>query len=177
MESYQEKANTLVERFGISPVAAMKALEESDGDILDAVIRLEAEGVIKRTSANYKTAGEFVPPINEKKISDKRSSVFAKISGFFKNAMASDLYVTRNKKILCSMPLLIFLVILLFASKFVIAAVIISLFAGCRYHIESGGRIGGTDKINETLGKVSDEAEQIKNTAKNSFRSGGKDIY
>ena len=42
MESYQEKADTLSKRFGISPVEAMKALEECDGDILDAVGQLEA---------------------------------------------------------------------------------------------------------------------------------------
>ena len=139
MESYQEKARTLAERFGISPAAAMKALEEADGDMLDAVIRLEAEGVINRTSAAYKT--EYTAPPPKKRKTDYRETG-AKLSGklteLLSKGMAASLTIRRGGKTLCTMPLLIFLMIFLFAIKLVIIAMIISLFAGCSYHIDMG---------------------------------------
>ena len=162
MESYMEKARTLSERFGITPAAAMKALEESDGDILDAVIRLENEGVINRTSANYSTAYNEKAPrktssslgIEEEK---HRSGLGEKLRGLFRKSIQYSICVSMDKKPLGSMPVLIF--ILLFAAGFRVAAAaaLISLIAGCRYSIvnteETPADTGNSNAYGDRSGK------------------------
>ena len=142
MESYQEKARTLSERFGISPAAAMKALEESDGDILDAVIRLEAEGTIHRTSANYSTsytsrpAEKQQPYISMDKPYEKPESFFDKAVKFFLKSIDSSFCISRKDKEIVAMPTVLFIILLIAAFKVVVVAVLVGLFAGCKYSIK-----------------------------------------
>ena len=144
MESYQEKARTLSERFGITYEEAMKALEECDGDILDAVIRLEAQGTINRTSANFSTSYEqrsaekSNPQLNEEKHSSGGAdSYFDKAVRFFLRTIDSSLCISRGEREIAAIPAILFIILLVAAFKIVVAAIIIGLFVGCKYSLRS----------------------------------------
>lgn len=51
-----EKVEKLVEKTGVDYAKAKEALEKSEWDMLDAVIYLEAEGLIQKKVGNYSTA-------------------------------------------------------------------------------------------------------------------------
>ncbi len=156
MGSYQEKADTLAKRFGISPAEAMKALEECDGDILDAVSLLECRGIIKRTSASYRSGGRkgigqsdgnsvrqpYRNTENRESYGFDSSNSMGR-GGGLKDALAKmweigityKIAAVKNEKIIIAVPVIVVAVLVLCAFPFTVSAAVIGLFAGCRYEI------------------------------------------
>lgn len=179
MESYQEKAETLSKRFGISGVEAMKALEECDGDILDAVTRLENRGVISRTSANYSTDLNGRPLIPHRHIPESSSSAQqpeqgSTFSRLMDIAVNNSFEILRNDRLIAAIPVLVLVILLIFCFWVVIPLTVAGLFLGCRYRF-SGKELNRED-INSTMDKAAEGAEKIKNEIKNEInnRSSGK---
>ncbi len=156
MGSYQEKADTLAKRFGISPAEAMKALEECDGDILDAVSLLECKGIIKRTSASYRSdgrgglgqsSGNSVRQLYRNTENPESygfdSSNRMGAGGGLKDAVEKlwEICITykiaavKNEEIIIAVPVIVTAVLVLCAFPFTVSAAVIGLLAGCRYEI------------------------------------------
>ena len=166
MESYQEKAETLSKRFGISPIDAMKALEESDGDILDAVSLLEAQGIIKRTSASFTTADKTrkagsaynnIP----KSAPQPESELKKSLNSVLNYGLDNRFVVSRSGKRLVEMPILLLIILLILCFWITLPLMIVGLFIGCRYHFEGTG--ADHSEINSAMNKVSEGAEKLKN--------------
>ena len=76
-----EKVEQLVEKAGCTYAEAKDALEYSDWNLLDAIIRLEHEGKAVKSSAAYKTADPPAVILEPRKItSDTVSTVSPSIS-------------------------------------------------------------------------------------------------
>lgn len=187
MESYQEKADTLSKRFGISPVEAMKALEECDGDILDAVGQLEAQGIINRASANYSTRIDYssgstgysgqsagssfskssvnasgsVPSYSTDDSGESGFESFVKfIKELLKKGMNNNFQAERGGKIIIELPVLVLVILLIFGCAVTVPLLIIGLFAGCRYSFK--GKELGRQDINNAMNMAADSADRIK---------------
>lgn len=147
MESYREKADTLVKRFGISPVEAMKAIEECDGDILDAVSLLECKGIIKRTSATYTSDNNKQNSDNNytgygfdssnniaknKSFSENLKDFFSKILNILINY---NVTISKDDKKIISLPIIAIIALLCATFGAVVVLAVIGLLAGCRFEI------------------------------------------
>ncbi len=144
METYREKADTLASRFAIPKEEAMKALEECDGDILDAVSLLECKGIIKRTSAAYSTRPSQNNTEREVRHVEYggKEAPRSKLSGLIDTAekllkMSTEykFNVFREEKNIISMP--VFAIIFITAAAFwvMLPLLAVGLLAGLRYEI------------------------------------------
>lgn len=171
-----EKVEKLRSKANVSYEEAKSALDEANGDLLDAMILLEKQGKVEAPkSESYSTRYEdnvqypvvVEQPDREKK-SEKSASKDGKDGGEkFKN-WVKDLWqkgnenyliVTRYEDVLVDIPVWVFILILLLAWHISLVIMLISLFFGCRYQF-----MGPTDlnKVNDASSKVSDAAEKIK---------------
>ena len=168
-----EKVERLRERANVSYEEASKALDEANGDLLDALVILERQGKTKSPeqstfSTSFEEQKEYVNVENqlikaEEARNEKRShSGFREaIKKFFCILRDNSLIVSRNKKEFMRLPLWILAIVLLITGlwKPAIVVIIISLFFRVRYSL------GGKDELpeaNEFMEKASDAADQIK---------------
>lgn len=186
MESYQEKAKTLSGRFDIPVEKAMKALEEADGDILDAVSRLEADGVISGEYSSYSTSldgRELRPkytksektidldevkniPKNTENKNSRGVGALARL--LLDKSLHNYFVVTRFDEVIVTMPVLLLIIILLFVFRFGMILIAAGFFFDCVYSFR--GRELGRDDINSVFGKVTDEAGKLKNRLINKIK-------
>ena len=171
MERY-EMAELLSQKAGVSLEEARAALEENNWDMLDAMVALERAHKTAGPAVNMETeagtgSGSPVRPV--KNVSNKKhdpifSNGFATIWDYvkklFRISLDNNFVVVRRDKQILAVPVLV-LVVLLFASFGLMLLVLIAgLFLGCLYRFE--GRQLGRDDINSAMGKISDLAEDIK---------------
>lgn len=130
----------------------MKALEECDGDILDAVSLLECKGVINRTSAAYnpgkkaaspgyssagvnlrkESTGTPPPPQGTKSNAEK---IGGRIKELLKKSVEYSFNIYYGEKKWVSMPVIAIIILAVFAFGSTFAILAIGLIAGCRYEI------------------------------------------
>lgn len=182
MEITLEQVERLREKADVSYAQAKQALEYSGGNLLDALIYLEEQGAIPRPQgAYYSTRNETPPPppvrdelatLGEKKDGkDKREKKKAGgmgvkvISGktLFSTLrrwlIDNELEIWRKGQPVTSLPILILVVLVLFAFYITVPALIFGLFLGFRY------QISGPDLEDETfngmMGNVADTAADL----------------
>ncbi len=179
MERY-EMAELLSKKAGVSLEEARAALEENNWDLLDAMVALErahrTDGSTARVDAN--TSGGDGPVRPVKNVSGHESpkffsNGFAVLWEYLKKlvriTLDNDFVVFRHDKQLLAMPVLV-LIVLMFASfGLMLMVLIVGLFCGCQYQFS--GRQLGRDGINSAMGKMSDLADDIKE----SFQSDSHD--
>ena len=179
MERY-EMAELLSQKAGVSLEEARAALEQNDWDLLDAMVALErahrTDGSTARVDANTGSGSDPVRPV--KNVSGREgpgvfSNGFAVLWGYIKKLLRitldNDFVVFRHDKQLLAVPVLV-LIVLLFASfGFMLVVLVAGLFLGCQYQFS--GRQLGKDGINDAMGKMSDLADDIKE----SFQNDGRD--
>ena len=155
MESYQEKADTLCARFGISPIDAMRALEECDGDIIDAVVRLEAEGIIIRTSAVYRTGSSSSPhdgiKLNEEKTSQKKG-FGGKIKNLLSEGMLTAVIISKDDRQIIRIPVLILIILFLMNIHSMSIIAVGILLWGCKFGIEKSEDTKSSVKAEKAAG-------------------------
>lgn len=168
-----EKVERLREKANVSYEEAKKALNEANGDLLDAMIILEKQGKVEAPEAeSFSTKYEdnvqypmvIEQPTKEKKSEKSQSkdtnSKFKNwIKLVWKKGNENYLIVCRHDEILVDIPVWVFILILIFAWHISLVLMLISLFFGCRYQF-----VGPDDleKVNEASAKVSEAAEKIK---------------
>ena len=185
MKDNIELVEKLVEKTCVSYTEAKIALEATDWDILEAIIKLEAEGkCIGRKTAEYSTQSA---PCGETKseggsfnaeskagsggeeFKEGMSKLWNWIKGIFDKGNANSLCVSKNGEEKLSMPVTVFVLLMIIGFWIVIPLMIVGLFFGCKYYF-SGAELG-KDKINNAMGKASDVAEGIKNEIKNEMKA------
>ena len=162
-----EKVERLREKANVSYEEAKDALEQANGDLLDAIVLLERQGKVKGPaqstfSTDYEEQTEFVK-VRDKVEEQENSApsfgrtfgrLFRGFIGFIKN---TTFIVTKGEDVLFTMPTICFALLLFF---FLLAPVmVIALFFGIRYLFEGEEE---AQKANSILNKAGDFAQDVR---------------
>ena len=181
MEITLEMVERLREKAPVSYGQAKRALEYSGGNLLDALIYLEEQGAIPRQEGAYfTTRGETPPPPppappapepeaetgGGKKKKKKRPAREAKAGGrpsllqtLRRWLIDNELEIWRKDKPVTALPVLILVLLVIFAYYVTIPLLILGLFLGFRYRF-SGPDLE-RDSLNDVIDNVADTAADL----------------
>ena len=181
MEITLEMVERLREKAPVSYGQAKRALEYSGGNLLDALIYLEEQGAIPRQEGAYfTTRGETPPPPppappapepeaetgGGKKKKKKRPAREAKAGGrpsllqtLRRWLIDNALEIWRKDKPVTALPVLILVLLVIFAYYVTIPLLILGLFLGFRYRF-SGPDLE-RDSLNDVMDNVADTAADL----------------
>ena len=163
-----EKVETIRTKCNVSYTDAKAALDAADGNVLDAIIWLESQGKTQTTSAHAATesapadepSAEMVAAqaayekSSEKTdFSKKMDSVWEYLKKLFRLSLDTKFIATRRDAIILNIPILI-PIVALFAWGATIWLMLIGLFFGMRYRIDSDGDVPGS--INNLMDHAAD---------------------
>ena len=166
-----EQVEKLREKANVSYEEAKTALEQADGDILEALVILEREGKTAPTGGFYTT-----PPTVEGKVVGEGGNTSGRggsgegfkkfmnsVGDFFNRIITvggnNYLDVSRDGKQVLSISILAFVLLLIVAFWLILPLMLIGLFFGYRYRVR--GAELGNERVNEVLDKT---ADAFKNT-------------
>ncbi len=147
---------------------AKAALDEANGDLLEAVILLERQGKTKKPEqSTYTTKAEEQPQYQdvrerieqqEKKASDGFGRKTGRAVKKMVNILRRNFFqVTRSDNLLFQMPAWVFALILLFFWETVIPVMLISLFFGVRFSFTGEDDLSSANNFMEKAGDMADE--------------------
>ena len=160
-----EKVDKLRERANVSYEEAKDALERSNGDILDAMILLEREGKTRKEGNGFfSTDGSTESAYTEKqarkeRIKESGRTFGQKVKELFRKSTVNYLMVEHKGEILFKIPVLAFVLILLFAWHVTIIALVVSLFFGYKYSFAGEGDLSAVNNVCDKAGEL---AVQVK---------------
>lgn len=165
-----EKVEKLRERANVTYEEAKKALEEHDGDLLEAMIALEKEGKTKQPKQeSYSTTYEKQASYTN--VKDKVDNQFKEETRTFgskikhlaqilwEKGSANYFLMKRHDEIVIRVPVWVFVVVLLFAWHTVLPLMLISLFFGCKYEFVGEDDLNSINKAFDKAGKMADKAK------------------
>lgn len=169
-----EQVEKLREKANISYEEAKAILDSVNGDMLEALVKLENDGKVKPPvnngvysstdtgSQDHQEKKQYYTPPEEHGMSF--SQIMAKIGKFagklFNKGNANFLEVRREGKTILQMPLTVVVVLAICAFWVVIPLMIVGLFFNCRYVFV--GRDIEKTPVNNAMEKVADTADSIK---------------
>lgn len=176
-----EQVEKLREHANISYDEAKAALENADGDILQAIIDLERQGKIKppQGGGQYCSGSIEVSGCNQKqdnkkenaqsKCNHEEKSAFHRNMGrFFRwlgevihKGNINALVVEKQGATIMKLPITVLVLVLFFAFWIAVPLLILGLFFSFRYNFQ-GPDITNT-RVNEAMDTVANAAEEIKN--------------
>lgn len=161
-----EMVERLRTKTNVSYEEAKAALEASNWDLLDAMVKLEQEGKIKDGAASFTTKEE--PKPSEEKPGSQFKSVMRKIGEKLVNVInyltRNSLEISKKDKVILTVPVIVPVLCLLPWFWPVLILLVVGLFTGFKYTFR-GPDLGGKP-INDVMGKASDMAENIKSEVK-----------
>lgn len=156
---------------------AKEALEETNGDILEAVINLEKKGKIKApkdkgfySSKDSREDKDF--KVNEEEIkaefyedspasfADMIRKLVSFIRDLFIKGNRNSFEVVKNGSPVMAVPTTVLVVLVLFTFWITIPLLLIGLFFGYKYRFK--GPELGKEKVNRAMDSVSNAAENLK---------------
>ena len=155
VEALRAKAN-------VSYEDAKTALEASQWDLLDALVYLEKEGKMHPdASASFTTRQEPSPrPAAE---TETAKGVFRRIlevvAGAINRMNKISVEVHKKGKVVLTLPLTAFVLLLLFCFWCVIPLMVVGLFFGMTYRFQGSQAVQGVNKVMDTAAGV---AQNIK---------------
>jgi len=171
-----EQVEKLRQHTGVSYEDAKKALEETNGDMLDAIIYLEKQNRIKEPQAvgyyqsqsNGQQASHDSANNNNGNTYNSNSTSFGDtVKRFVKwcgkivhKGNVNNFKVTKDNEKILELPLTVMVILLLVAFWIVIPLVVIGLFFGYRYWFE--GPDAGKPAVNKAMESVANAADNIK---------------
>lgn len=176
-----EQVEKLCERANISYDEAKKVLEATNGDLLEAIIKLENEGRIKAPSgggyysSQTKKDNDTEAPKNESYDYYNQKSdgaTFKELLGkFFRwcgkiihKGNINTFEVSKNGGSIVTIPVTVLVLLLIFAFWIAVPLIIIGLFFGYRY-VFRGPDLENTP-VNRAVDSVTRAAENLKNEVK-----------
>lgn len=181
-----EQVEKLREHANISYDEAKAALENSGGDILQAIIDLERQGKIKPPQGGGQyTSGSLAVTENPQKEDHSHSSkdhwksqtgeksAFSRHMGKFFSWMGEVLHkgnvnalvVEKNGSSIMRLPITVLVLLLCFAFWIVVPLLIVGFFFSFRYYFQ--GPDIKSNKVNDAMDSVADAAEEIKKDMRN----------
>lgn len=169
-----EKVEKLRERANVSYEEAKQALDNSNWDILDAMIYLEQNGKVRGPEqSSYTTQAEKVKvEIDDDKDCESNFSEnlrrFGKwLSDLFDKGNRNSFCVKKDNREIFKMPITLLVVLLVFAFWVVVPLMVVGLFLNTRYQFEGPDiRVVDID-INKAMDGAAEAAESIKNEFSN----------
>ena len=165
-----EKVERLREKANVTYEEAKAALEETGGDLLDAIVMLERQGKVKEPaqstfSTKYEEQTEYIKVKDKVEEQEKSAPSFGRSIGMLFRGLISFIrqttfIVTREEDTLFTMPTLVFAILLFFFWEVLAPVMIIALFFGVRYSFEGEEE---AEKANTILNKAGDFASDLKN--------------
>ena len=167
MEITLEQVERLREKANVSYGQAKAALEYSGGNLLDALIYLEEQGVIPRPEdAYYSTKNEAPPPPPQelpvlqatpedrktKQKKPRRHGLRHLLQWLRRILLDNELEIWRRGQPITAVPMLILLILVFCLPWITIPLLILGLFLGFRY------QIAGPDLENDTINGMMDSA-------------------
>ncbi|MBE1303674.1 ubiquitin [Clostridium botulinum] len=170
----------LREKENVSYEEAKTVLENSDWDMLDAVLYLEENEKVKRPSANifytnearYSDKSEESDKNEENKYekSNKFQGVFEVICKYIDTCNNIFLEIKKKDKMFVKIPLTVIIIFSFFAFWMIIPLMITSLFFDIELYIYS--KSVDTDKANKILQSISNHVKIIKEKFKKADKNG-----
>lgn len=169
-----EKVETIRTKWNVSYTDAKAALDAADGNVLDAIIWLESQGKTQTTSAHAATESAPVDEPSAEMVaaqaayekssektdfSKKMDSVWEYLKKLFRLSLDTKFIATRRDAIILNIPILV-PIVALFAWGATIWLMLIGLFFGMRYRIDSDGDVPGS--VNNLMNHAADAADDIK---------------
>ena len=164
-----EKVERLREKANVSYEEAKDALEQANGDLLDAIVLLERQGKVKGPaqstfSTDYEEQTEFVKVRDKVEEQEKSTTSFGRtfgtlfrgFIGFIKN---TTFIVTKGEDVVFTMPTIVFALLLFFFWEVLAPVMVIALFFGIRYSFEGEEE---AEKANSILNKAGDFAQDVR---------------
>lgn len=162
-----EKVEKLRERANVSYEEAKQALENSNWDILDAMIYLEKRGRTQDGETAQFTTKSQGSAEQEKTFQEDKVSFADVLKRFGKwcvkwinKGNRNSFCVEQRGKEIFRVPITLLVALLFFAFWVVVPLMIVGLFFDMRYHF-AGPDIHSVD-INQAMDKMADAAENIK---------------
>ncbi len=166
-----EKVELIREKCNVSYEEARNALEACEGDVLDAIVMLEAahkvtERIPIASEAAYELPDapetEAQPEATEpkaSKVGDAWHRFCARCKELWEAGMDASFIAERKGEQVFALPVaLVVIGLLLWGAS--LWLLVIGLFLGFRYRVEAQGKVAET--VNDAMGKVADAAEDIK---------------
>ncbi len=166
-----EMVEKLMEKADVSYAEAKAVLEETDWDMLDAMVLLERRGRVKGQagSASYSTASTAVTEAHEGEKSGKDTGTdWDDLLGRFGRWVAkiirigntNDFVVERRGQHILGLPVTAFAILTLFCFWVIVPLLLVGLFFGYQYSF-AGPQLGRED-VNSAMNRASQVAEDIK---------------
>jgi len=172
-----EKVERLREKSNVSYAEAKQALDNSGGDILDALIYLESQGKATVPAGGGFYSGADVPAAagqissagdnagnNTGGSGETFSDLMKRFGAFclkmFNKGLSNYLEATKGDQHLFSCPILVLILLILFFFWVTVPLFIISLFCGFSYRF-SGADLG-KDSVNAVMGSAEDAVADVK---------------
>ena len=159
-----EKVEKLRAKANVTFEEAKAALEEANGDLLDAMIILEKQGKTEPRKESYSTECEctdmIVTETSDSKKERKRGNAFTdKLKALWHKSCENYFVIEREDNIILNIPIWVFIIILIFTWHVTLIAMIVALFFGCKYSFKGAAEM----KIaNDMCEKVSEAADKVK---------------
>ena len=170
-----EHVEKLREKTGVSFEDAKRALDISDGDMLDAVIWLERQGLLDAPAGGQYTTKPpvVVPDPQDKSGGHARGDSFKRwcaaawtwCVGMIDKANRNMFEVKRKDAVLIAIPVSVLALLLLFMFHASMVLLVVGLFCGCRYRFV--GQDIARDDINSAMDAAANTAEEIRREATN----------
>lgn len=173
-----EKVEKIREKTGVTYEDAKNALEACEYDILDAIVYLEKLGKVKAPEVNsYSTSqkqpsAEFELAQASYEDSCKKGSIGEGVDKFFswcgrviRKGCDTTFNVDHAGKQIMAMPVIVFVLLLIFAFWVILPLLIIGMFCDCKYHFEGVGKV--SVDLNDMCDKAAGACENIKRDIQN----------
>jgi len=141
-----EQIDFLRERANVSYREAKEALEETGGDIVEALVMLERQNKVSgKKQQSGKSSGE--------------SGLWDSIKNFFRKMNRIRFVLKNEKSVLINFPLTVALILAIVATPFVVVGILVALFAG--YRIQFKTDKGEDMAVNKYFDKMSDSVRSM----------------
>ena len=149
---HMDMIDKLKEKAGISREEAADALTRADWDMLEALVILEREGRIAPLTSSVVTADAAQNGYGFRTAADRSAAgtgegLGRKVKDLAHNSLVYSLMVRRGGKVIISLPVLVFVIILCAAFRLTAAAMLIGLFVGCKYSLEKRSGEDGSEGV------------------------------
>ena len=163
-----EKVEKLREKANVTFEEAKAALDEANGDLLDAMILLEKQGKAETKRESYSTKEEstevLVVDQPEKKEKKHGNAFTDKLKSLWHKSLENYFVIERGDDVLINIPICVFVLILLFTWHVTLIVMVVALFFGCRYSFKG---VAEMKLANEMCDKASEAADKVKESYNN----------
>ena len=162
MEITLEKIELVKDRTGVSYREAKEALEATEGNVVDAIIKIEDEINV--------SAG--------KKFSDNGSMVIEKIKYYIRKGNVSRITIKKDSETVLNIPVTVGVVGTALAPWLTVIGSIVALGMKCDIFLvkEDGTIIDLTSKLNETIDDVKEKGSEAADTVRSKVNEAAKTV-